>query len=159
MRPRPLSPIPAPLSRPHAAPLSSAGLGARAARILVVEDNRVNRMVLGALLKPLAPEVVMVENGLDAVRAAGERPFDLILMDIHMPVLDGLAATRQIRADEAARPGGQRTAIVVTTANAMAHQRDAYRAAGMDACLAKPLRRDELFRAMADLMAADPRNV
>jgi CheY-like chemotaxis protein len=96
---------------------------------------------------------VLATNGAQAVdswlaaRAAGE-PYDLVLMDVHMPEVDGIAATRRIRAAEEAA-GGARTPIVALTANAFSDDRDACLAAGMDAFLTKPLDRERLAELLA----------
>ena len=105
-------------------------------RALLVEDNPTNRLVASKMLEALGLSVSMAEHGGIGVDAAREGGFDLILMDVQMPVMDGLEATRRIRAlggDAALTP------IIGLTANAMAHQRDAYMAAGMDGLVAKPI--------------------
>ena len=99
----------------------------------------------------------MVPNGAAAVEAwanagAAGVPYDLVLMDLHMPGSDGLTAARAIRALEAER-GGRRTAIVALTANAFEEDREACAAAGMDGFLTKPLDRERLVRALAELPA------
>ncbi len=104
-------------------------------RILLAEDNRVNQMVAKRMLKLLGCQVVVAHNGAEAVQRHDEEAFDVILMDCQMPVMDGFAATVEIRA-HATRAG---TPIVALTANAMAHDREACRAVGMDGFLAKPL--------------------
>ncbi len=107
-------------------------------RVLVVEDNRVNQKVIAKMLEGLGCEVEVVENGLEGTRAAA-RPFDLILMDQQMPVMDGLEATRVIRETETGH-----TPIVALTANAQRQGRDACLAAGMDDHLTKPICKDKL---------------
>jgi CheY-like chemotaxis protein/anti-sigma regulatory factor (Ser/Thr protein kinase) len=116
-------------------------------RILAAEDNAVNQLVLRTLLSQVGLEPTIVENGAEAVEAWGSGHWDLILMDIQMPVMDGVTATRQIRALEASgdRP---KTPIIAVTANAMSHQVAAYEAAGMDAVVAKPLDAAKLFEAI-----------
>ena len=105
-------------------------------RILVVEDNATNRLVARRILEQLGAEVETADDGLDGVAAARHRAFDLILMDVQMPGIDGLEAARQIRA----LPGAAaRTPIIALTANVMSHQRTAYLAAGMDGVAAKPI--------------------
>ncbi len=105
-------------------------------RALVVEDNPTNRLVASKMLEALGIDVSMAEHGGLGVEAARQGGFDLILMDIQMPVMDGLEATRRIRALE-----GQiaQVPIIGLTANAMSHQREAYVAAGMDGLVAKPI--------------------
>jgi len=107
----------------------------RAKTILLVEDNSVNSMIALDMLRQIGCQVKAVENGLKAVEACRQQQFDLILMDIQMPVMDGVEATYQIREQQtdAAPP------IVAITANAMQHDIKRYLAAGMQACLAKPV--------------------
>jgi signal transduction histidine kinase/FixJ family two-component response regulator len=115
-----------------------------AGRVLVVEDNVVNRKVARAVLKGFGLEPAEAENGELALEALRRERFDLVLMDMHMPVLDGLEATRRIRAFEKAG-GGRRVPVVAMTANAMRDAVDACRAAGMDDFLPKPFKREELI--------------
>jgi signal transduction histidine kinase/CheY-like chemotaxis protein len=146
--------LPLPLaSRPCGA---SAGpvlvpLAPRAAiRVLAAEDNPVNQLVLRSILSPLNVEVTIVADGQAAVEAWEAGAWDVVLMDVQMPVLDGLAATRCIRALEAER-GCSRTPIIAVTANVMAHQVDGYAAAGFDGVVAKPIAVDELFRVLSQV--------
>jgi PAS domain S-box-containing protein len=105
-------------------------------RILVVEDNATNRMVVRRILEQLGAAVDTADDGLAGVAAAQHGGFDLILMDVQMPGIDGLEAARRIRA----LPGlAARTPIIALTANVMSHQRAAYLAAGMDGVAAKPI--------------------
>jgi CheY-like chemotaxis protein len=120
-------------------------------RVLAAEDNRVNQMVLRTLLAQLGVEPTIVENGRMALQAWQGGEWDLILMDAQMPVMDGVQATRAIRAEEA-RLGRARTPILALTANALAHQAAEYRACGMDAVVAKPIVVEQLFAAMEALL-------
>jgi two-component system, sensor histidine kinase len=113
-------------------------------RVLVAEDNRTNRLILRRLLEPLSLHLTEAENGAEAVEAYGNAPPDLILMDIQMPVMDGLAAIRAIREQEHAR-GWPRCPILVVTANAFAEDRAACESAGSDDFLPKPVRREALY--------------
>jgi len=122
-------------------------------RILAAEDNATNQCVLKTLLGQAGLEPAIVGDGQQAVEAWRSQPWDLILMDIHMPALDGIDATRLIRAEEIAS-GRARTPIIALTANAMAHQIAEYRAAGMDGHVAKPIDVAQLFRAVSDAVAA-----
>jgi PAS domain S-box-containing protein len=126
-------------------------------RILVVEDQPVNRMVVAEMLAPLALPVDLAETGADAVRMVAATAYDLVFMDVQMPVMDGLAATRAIRAAEGASPH-PRPRIVAMTANAMRGDRERCLEAGMDDHLAKPLTRRLLF-AMLDRQLAEGRIV
>ncbi|HEY4031029.1 MAG TPA: ATP-binding protein [Caulobacteraceae bacterium] len=124
--------------------------GGRPLRILAAEDNPMNQLVLTTLLGAAGLEPVMVANGAEAVKAFAAEPWDLILMDVQMPVMDGLDAARAIRAAERAR-GLPATPIIALTANAMQHQLDAYRACGMTSTVSKPI---EIRALMAAIRAA-----
>jgi PAS domain S-box-containing protein len=112
-------------------------------RVLAADDNEVNRMVLGAFLDSLGVACVMAEDGPAAVRAAGAGGYDLLMLDISMPGMDGVEALAAIRAVEARRGVAPAPAVAVT-ANAMTHQIEEFLAAGFDAHLAKPIRPEEL---------------
>ncbi len=117
------------------------------ARILLAEDNEINREVAVEILRLLGYECDCVANGKEAVSAAGQKEYDLILMDCQMPEMDGFTATAGIRAQEAEPPaGGARTPIVALTANAMQGDRERCLAAGMDDYLTKPLAMEEVAR-------------
>ncbi len=121
-------------------------------RILAAEDNTQNRVVLEALLEPSGADVTFVEDGRQAVNAWADSRFDLILMDIQMPEMNGLEATRAIRTRET-REGRERTPIVALTANAMTHQVDEYLAVGMDGVIAKPIQPHKLFEGIVTAVA------
>lgn len=114
-------------------------------RVLVAEDDEVNRAVARRMLEKLGFAVDVVEDGAALVRAARARRHAALLVDLQMPLLDGLDATAQIRAEE---PAGARTPIVAITANAMRGDRERCLAAGMDDYLAKPVTLHELARVM-----------
>jgi GAF domain-containing protein/CheY-like chemotaxis protein len=114
-------------------------------RILLAEDNPVNRKLAIRLLKQMGLEPDVVDDGLAAVDAVASTPYDLVLMDVQMPELDGLEATRRIREQWPDRP----LRIVGLTANAMAGDREACIAAGMDDYVSKPIRPEELAAAIA----------
>lgn len=116
--------------------------------ILVVEDNPTNRLIATKLLEGLGASVETAEDGASGVEAAEWGMFDLILMDVQMPGMDGLEATRRIRAlpDSAAR-----TPIIALTANVLAHQQREYRAAGMDGVVGKPISPEALLAEIARL--------
>ncbi|MCI1190128.1 response regulator [Hymenobacter sp. DH14] len=113
----------------------------RAKRVLLVEDNRFNRQIAKTFLHHAFVEVTEAENGAVAVELAGTKDFDLILMDIQMPVMDGYAATALLR-----QQLGLATPIVALTANAIKGEREKCLAAGMDDYLTKPFKEDELLR-------------
>ena len=111
-------------------PTSSSGL-----RVLLAEDDAVNRLVAVHMLRRLGIEAVTASDGTAAVRAATEQPFDLVLMDVHMPSMDGVEATTRIRA----LLGEDAPRIVAVTANALEGDRERLMAAGMDEYLSKPV--------------------
>jgi signal transduction histidine kinase/ActR/RegA family two-component response regulator len=113
--------------------------------VLVAEDNVVNQRVTLATLARLGYSADLARNGLEAVDAVRRVPYDVVLMDLHMPELDGLGAARQIVAEH---PLGRRPRIVALTANAFEEDRDACLAAGMDDFLSKPMTKDELEEAL-----------
>jgi CheY-like chemotaxis protein/anti-sigma regulatory factor (Ser/Thr protein kinase) len=123
-------------------------------RVLAAEDNSVNQLVLRTLLHQIGVEPVVVENGEEAVAAWAEGGWDVILMDMQMPVMDGLTAAARIREAEAAR-GLARTPIIALTANAMAHQVRQCLAAGMDGHVAKPIEAARLFAALEAALGED----
>jgi len=116
-------------------------------RVLAAEDHAVNRLVLATMLEQIGIEATMVCDGREALAAWQAGDWDVILMDVQMPVMDGPASAREIRMAEAAT-GRRRTPIIALTANAMAHQVAAYRAAGMDDVLTKPIVAAALFAAI-----------
>jgi CheY-like chemotaxis protein len=125
----------------------------RGLSILVAEDNDINVLLARALLAKLGHRPVIVGNGAEAFASwlaarAADTPYDLILMDIHMPETDGIAATRRIRAAEAEHDL-PRTRIIALTASAFDESREACITAGMDSFLTKPLDRERLAEAVA----------
>jgi signal transduction histidine kinase/CheY-like chemotaxis protein len=116
--------------------------------VLVAEDNAVNRQVVRQMLENLAIEADFVDDGRAAVAAAAARLYDLVLMDVQMPVMDGLAAAREIR-----QRCGESPYITAMTASAMTADRDACLDAGMNDFIAKPLRMDDLERPLRAAMA------
>lgn len=123
--------------------------------ILVGEDNPINALLARTLLARMGHRPVMAADGAAALaawrgaRGAGA-PFDLVLMDVHMPAMDGLAATRAIRQEEQTGADAPRTPIIALTANAFDDDRQACRDAGMDGFLLKPLQREALAAAMRE---------
>jgi signal transduction histidine kinase/ActR/RegA family two-component response regulator len=118
-----------------------------AVRVLAAEDNSVNQLVLKTLLHQLGVDPVVVGDGQAAVEAWEAGDWDVVLMDIQMPVLDGIAATTEIRRRER-ELGRRRTPIIALTANAMSHQVGQYMAAGMDGHVSKPIEAAALFQAL-----------
>ena len=133
-----------------------AGQTARRIKILLAEDNPVNTLVSRELFKRRGHEVREVVSGEAAIEAALEETFDLILMDIHMPGLDGIEATKRIRRNEfMARK--KRTPIVALTADVLETGRQACQDVGMDGFLAKPIDTAELDAMFAKLFPAEAR--
>jgi len=124
---------------------------ARPLRVLAAEDNSVNRAVLKALLDHPGIELSLANNGMEAVQAWETGDWDLVLMDIQMPVLDGVGAARQIRAREAAT-GRRPIPIIAITANTTAKDQANYRAAGMNDTVAKPIKPGELLSTIASAL-------
>ena len=115
------------------------GAIARSLRVLVAEDNRINVMLATAMLGKLGHTVDTVGNGREALEALAARPYDIVLMDVHMPEMDGLEATRRIREAERSGRRKTRTPIVALTASTLEGDRQVCIDAGMDDFLAKPL--------------------
>jgi PAS domain S-box-containing protein len=129
-------------------PRDTVAPSSRRLRILIAEDNIVNQRVAQAVLEQRQHEVTIVGDGRQAVAALESAAFDVVLMDVQMPIMDGLEATACIRAAE--KQTGRRTPIIALTAHAMRGDRERFRAAGMDGYVAKPLRQDELWQALAE---------
>jgi signal transduction histidine kinase/AmiR/NasT family two-component response regulator len=130
------------------APAPPSDLKPMRLRVLAAEDNAVNQLVLKTLLHQLGLEPTVVEDGAACVAAWRASEWDVILMDVQMPVMDGLSATTHIRNLER-ETGRARTPIIALTANAMAHQVEQYLAVGMDGHVAKPIAASELFAALS----------
>jgi CheY-like chemotaxis protein len=113
-------------------------------RVLAVEDNQVNQMVLTGILGRAGCAVRLANNGAEALEILSDDTFDVVLMDCEMPVLDGLSATRALRAREGAA-GAAHQVVVALTAHAFPAERDRCLAAGMDDYLPKPIRAPDLL--------------
>lgn len=124
-------------------------------RVLAADDNRTNRMILGAMMGQMGIAAMLVPDGAEALRAYDREAFDLVILDISMPDLDGISVLNEIRAREARRPasGRKRLPVIAFTANAMSHQVASYLAAGFDDCLTKPLQIDRLSAALGRMIA------
>jgi signal transduction histidine kinase/CheY-like chemotaxis protein len=125
-------------------------------RILVAEDNPVNQRLATRLLEKRGHQVVLANNGRQALDALKKQTFDLLLMDVQMPQMDGLQATAAIRLEEAG--SGRHLPIVALTANAMQGDREKYLLSGMDGYLAKPIRTPELDEVLEIYMDHRHRN-
>ena len=137
--------VPAPTGRSAAARTAPT----RPLRVLLADDNATNQRLVELFLEKQHHQITAVDNGRDAVAKAAAEPFDLILMDIQMPEMNGFEATSAIRERE--RATGAHTPIVAMTAHAMAGDGDKCLAAGMDAYLSKPLRPDDLMATIGAL--------
>jgi PAS domain S-box-containing protein len=139
-----------------AAPAVQGGDERRAVRVLAAEDNPINQKVLRALLNQAGIEPFIVDNGVEAVAAWEQGPWDAILMDVQMPEMDGPTATRLIRERERER-GLPHTPIIALTANAMAHQITEYLSSGMDDFVSKPIDVGRLFTALQGALVRQTR--
>jgi len=136
--------------KPAAVPAQSEGEAAPALHILLVEDNPINQEVALQRLHKLGHTVAVASDGLEAIDQFRENDFDLILMDVQMPRLDGLEATRRIR--ELEQDFERHTAIIAMTARAMRGDEEACFEAGMDGYLTKPLRAEKMRRVLAEIL-------
>lgn len=136
---------------PQSGPPNSPIPDLRGARILIAEDVATNQTMMRAMLEPTGAHIDIAVDGAQAVARHLAQPYDLVLMDIQMPRMDGLEATRAIRAKGAAVP------IIALTAHAKPADRARYLAAGLDGYLAKPLRMAELYATVARYCARRPR--
>jgi len=143
---------PAPVAAPVGEPALRRALARRGApaRILVAEDTPTNQLIIRAMLEKAGCRVHVVSCGADAVAAVEAHTWDLVLMDIAMPGMDGLEATRRIRALPGAR---RRVPIIAVTANLAGEERETYLAAGMNDCLLKPFRAHDLLTLVARALA------
>jgi CheY-like chemotaxis protein len=137
---------PAPATAASATPL-------HALRVLLAEDNAVNQKLALRLLERLGLRADVVGNGREVLDALSRRPYDVVLMDVQMPELDGVEATRHIREEH---PGKDGPWIIAMTANVMQGDREAYLAAGMDDYVGKPIRPPELAAALNKAVTRGP---
>ena len=118
--------------------MSSSQSASETLRVLIVEDSAINRQVLGLILETVNAKTTFAENGLEGVNAFKQASFDVVLMDLQMPVMDGYQATREIRALEASRQT-RRTPVIVVSAHTRPVDIEASTAAGADHHLGKPV--------------------
>jgi CheY-like chemotaxis protein len=132
----------------HAQPAVKSDTPAVKTTVLLVEDNPVNQQLMKVILSRMGHEVTLAENGQQAVEAAEKTAFDIILMDIQMPVMNGLEATRALRQK------GIKTPVIAVTANALKGDRDLCIQAGCDDYLSKPVDKDRLEELIARYLPA-----
>ena len=154
------APAPAPFSQTRIEPVAAAAAGgatvrdARSLRILLADDVEINRQIAEELLARAGHRVTSVEDGRAAVAAVQREPFDLVLMDVEMPVMNGLEAAQAIRAWEGASAG--RLPILAVTGHDTPADRERIRSAGMDGQLVKPFDSEALYREIAAVCATAP---
>ena len=140
--------MPREVARPRAKPAMDPGMAARhPLRILLAEDNVVNQKLALRLLQQMGYRADLASNGIEAIESVKRQVYDVVLMDVQMPEMDGLEASRQITSRW---PAGGRPHIVAMTANAMQGDREECLAAGMDDYVTKPIRVDQLVEALAN---------
>ncbi|MFT3870889.1 MAG: response regulator [Nibricoccus sp.] len=140
------------VSTPPMAENTAATVGTRSIAVLIAEDNPVNQMVATKMLERAGHRVEAVSDGAQAVTRYQEKKYDMILMDVQMPVMDGCEATRRIRRVE--KEKGGHVCIIALTAHVMKRDRDECFRAGMDHYLSKPLRSNELYALLQQLFPA-----
>jgi len=129
--------------------IDSAALGLR---VLIAEDNPVNQEIAGAMLHALGCESIVVADGAAALRELAKESYDAVLMDCQMPRMDGLEATRLLRAKE--QSGTERLPVIALTADALPEDRERCLAAGMDDYIAKPMTMAQLRQTLVNNIAA-----
>ncbi len=135
----------------EAAPAEVSTKEMQGVRVLLVEDNKVNQTLALRLLEKQGFHVSVAPNGQVALGALAQGAFDVVLMDVQMPVMDGFEATRRIRDGEQA--AGGRMPVVAMTAHALKGDRERCLAAGMDGYITKPIRGEELFAAIEEALS------
>ncbi len=146
----PTKSAPAPLVPAQASPLPAAGV---LGRVLVAEDNQINQLVAEKMVSRLGYQVDLVANGAEALEALANASYSAVLMDCHMPLLDGFQATRELRRRE---PAGQRIPVIAMTAGAMPGDRERCLQAGMDDYVSKPVDSERLETTLARWVQASP---
>lgn len=137
--------------RPEAGEAPVLDTSVRGARVLLVDDHAINRKVVQLFLRPFGLAITEAHDGAQALARLAEQPFDLVLMDVHMPIMGGCEAVKRIRASGEAWAG---VPVVALTADAMPSDEKRYLLAGMNGYVAKPIEQQELFNAMARALAA-----
>jgi len=127
----------------------------RALKILYAEDNKVNRLFIADFVRRAGHDIIAVEDAYAALDLLAKERFDLVLMDIQMPGMDGVEAARRIRSGEDARIDA-RVPIIALTAYAMAENRKDFSEAGINGCVTKPVNRESLFKTIDDVVAGSP---
>jgi CheY-like chemotaxis protein len=122
-------------------------------RILMAEDNAINQLVVRTMLEPAGVDLTVVENGAEALRAMSEGRYDCVLMDINMPVMDGITALEAIRNGQAGDPA---LPVIALTASAMAGDRERFLGLGFDDHLGKPVKPMDLITAIARAVSPEP---
>lgn len=133
---------------PVAAETGSAS-GLEGVRVIAADDNRTNRLILEAMLRHLGVEATLCPDGPELLEKYAKERFDVVILDISMPGMDGIEVLRELR-ELQAEPGADRVPVLAYTANAMSHQVASYLAAGFEGCLTKPLRRERLHQALLE---------
>jgi two-component system sensor histidine kinase/response regulator len=134
---------------------TSSQLASRRLHMLVAEDNAVNQRLIVRMLEKLGHTIVVANNGQEAIEAYGRGVFDVVFMDIQMPVMDGFAATAAIRRREAEQPDRPRVPIIALTAYVLQADRERGLAAGMDDYLTKPIKPEALTGALNRVSPVD----
>ncbi len=132
---------------------SAAGTAVRSARILLAEDNLVNQKFVTTLLAKAGHSVTIAENGRSAIEALGRQDYDLVLMDVQMPEMDGFEATSMVR-DPKTNVLNHDVVIIAMTANAMSEDRERCMSAGMDDYMSKPITKNQLLAMIEKYMTA-----
>ncbi|QEG38958.1 ATP-binding protein [Roseimaritima ulvae] len=143
---------------PHLEPSQKAGPQTpvlRPLRILLAEDGLVNQKVAKGFLQAAGHSVTIVEDGQQAVEAVNNEPFDIVLMDVEMPRMDGLQATAAIRRQEQQQATANHLVIIAMTAHALKGDRERFLQAGMDAYIPKPIEREQLLQTVSQLATSD----
>jgi len=146
---------PKPVAVPQKPTFDAAMAARHPLRILLAEDNVVNQKLAMRLLQQMGYRADLASNGIEAIECVARQTYDVVLMDVQMPEMDGLEASRQITARW---PAAQRPRIVAMTANAMQGDREMCIAAGMDDYVTKPIRVDALVAALSQVPAQEGRS-